>query len=323
MMSIDTTSLSAEADAPTYLVDLDGPLLVSYAASHPQEGREHIRRYVDKVGANAYSFYRRRTFWRLLDSVLQHPDAAWTREATVDVATAALVETDIHFEEGLPITVLALQARAGSPGAREQLDQRLRGAVLEGRAAEQSTRLDQWSHGRRRLAALAQSYAVAIGDHHVAVEVMREARRLSRGFAGFEATTQLELAATMIVCRFDEADTREVEQASVAAAQNIQDGTLAVRVLARCQAVAHDWRAEEPDLTRLVAAFARDPHDTRFAAWHTIGGEFATRSLSAWRVADQIRLSRTLRATAQIFDQPLSTLSAFNPEYDPDSPLEM
>src|SRR5262249_45915880 len=160
---------------------------VSHAAAHPHEGTEHLRRYIGALLANASPFYRRTSCWLLLDSMLQHPDAAWTREMAIELSAAALDEPEFHFQEALPITILALRARSGAPGAREELEQRLRTALLETRAPAGDAHLDRWSHRRRRLAALAQSYALAVGDLNAAVEAIAQARALPHGFAAFEA----------------------------------------------------------------------------------------------------------------------------------------
>ena len=92
-------------------------------------------------------------------------------------------------------------------------------------------------------------------------------------------------------------------------------------MVARCHAIAHDWRAEEPDISQLVTAFVRDPRGARFAALHTIGHELARRSVGLPPVPSHVRGATTVRETAQIFDQPVSALVAFNPAYGADTHL--
>ena len=109
-----------------FLAEEDGPELVGYADDddHPDAApRLALDAYVSVFSNYSYPEYRYKSLWILLRYMLQHRDKQWVQSAVETVITAALDGTSIEFENALPVTVLALQARVNVAGAAEQLAQ--------------------------------------------------------------------------------------------------------------------------------------------------------------------------------------------------------
>ena len=51
---------------PGYLSQRDGPVLVSYASKHPEQGRKQLVDYIRSHQTYAYAYYRRQSLWHLL-----------------------------------------------------------------------------------------------------------------------------------------------------------------------------------------------------------------------------------------------------------------
>jgi hypothetical protein len=325
LSSLGTSEIRLPDEERTfYLADRDGPLLVAYAATHPTEGTEYLRKYINLHMTYQYSFYRRESLKRLLDSTLRHPDPAWARAMAVEVVSAAVTEEDVEFREGLILTILTLHARGGQPGAAERLEEHLQVALSEGQSVRGSkSDGDPWAYRLRRLAALAEGYALALDKPAAAVALLERAQALSRGYAGFTAPALIELTNAMLVCGMQDAIIRQLFEEARIASHSIIDPTFCARATARWNALTKDWSNSGQDLASTIGAFADMPGASEFAAAYYVGESFAARSVETAQMPlpDWLYQANTLRSLAAAFQLPLSSVRRLNPNWEPDAPL--
>src|SRR4029077_5452691 len=86
-------------DGSAFIADQDGPVLVAFAPLPPDSNTRYLERYIEIHAANRYRYYRNRSLWALLKSVLVFPDASWVRTIVEKIVAAALSVTQIDFEE--------------------------------------------------------------------------------------------------------------------------------------------------------------------------------------------------------------------------------
>jgi hypothetical protein len=311
-------------EAPFYLADRDGPLLVAYAVAQPLEGTEYLRTYLTLHGASSYSLYRSMNLWRLLDAVLRHPDPAWSRAMAAEVAGAALTEPDVEFREGLRITIQVLQARAGQPGAAERLEELRQAALSEVSSLSPAmSGGDLLAHGLRRLITLAEGHAVALDRPEMAAVLVEHARSLPFGFAGFTAPALIELAGTMLLCGVQDVIIRQVLEEARIASHRIQDHIFCARSTAAWHILTRDWQNSGRDLSDIITSFAKNPGAPDFAALHHVGEPYAARQIGTVHLPlpDRLYRANTLRSLAELFGRPLSSVCHLNPSWDSDAPL--
>jgi hypothetical protein len=324
----DTTTLLAfgspelgEELPSSFRADRDGPLLVAYTVAHPSEGTEYLRTYLALHEASPYSVYRRMSLWRLLAAVLRHPDPAWSRAMAAEVTAAALAEPDIDFREGLHITILTLQARAGQPGAADRLEELRQAALSEVHSLNQArSGGDPWAHRLRRLVALAEGHAVGLDRPEMAAVLVEHARSLPFGLAGFTAPALIELASTMLLCGMQDVVIRQVLEGARIASHNIADPTFCARTTARWNALAKDLRGG-PCLAAIITAFANSPDAPEFAGVHFVGERYEARKIGPAQLPDRLYRANTLRSLAEAFQLPLFLVRRLNPGRDSDAPL--
>ena len=138
-----------------FIAEQDGPPLVSFARLNPAANTTYLRQYIAIHAANRYRYYRNRSLAALLNSILEVPDHEWVRQLVEELIVSALTVTTIDFQDGLPLTVRALRARAGDAQATAGLDAYRKD--LFARSVQLSPdrgKSDSWAHYQRRAAAL-------------------------------------------------------------------------------------------------------------------------------------------------------------------------
>jgi hypothetical protein len=307
----------------------DGPLLVAFAAAHPQQGDQYLREYLSAHTNYNYVQYRNISLWYLLDAVLRHPDPGWVHAKAPELAAAALAGSTLEYQEALPLTVLGLQAVAGHPGALPALDA-LRDSTLAAvdELQPERGRADTWGSFNRRLGALAQVFSLLLDRQAEAATLLDRALHLPYGFAGFQSPACLTLAETIHICR--PGNTPALQQALGAAhtaAHNIQDALFALRRTARFNALRGRWWSAGGYSFDQVAAAARhlrqEPTAAEFAALHRVGEPYEHRAgLDKLPIPGSMRQANTLRALAQVYERPLPEFERLNPAWAADQRLD-
>lgn len=303
-----------------YFAEHDGPLLVAFAAAHPQEGDVYFRQYLATHTSYNYVQYRNRSLWFLLDAVLRHPDQKWVQAMVPEMAAAALAGSTLEFLEGLPLTILALQAAAQNPGALQELEARKEQAFADIDRLRQGRRQsDTWGRYKRVLAALAPAFSRLLGRHTEAAELLDKALSLPYGFAGFQAPALLTLAEALRICAPNHGALVDVLKASRAASHNIQDATFCARMTARINAMTLRWWGSSGfEVEAMSRSFCQDAGAPEFSALHWIGEEYSKRSkrspAGGMPLPDELRQANTLRALAEIYHRPLAEFQRLNRE---------
>ncbi len=303
--------------ATGYLAEHDGPLLMAFAAAHPQEGDVYFRQYLDAHTSYNYVQYRNRSLWLLLNAVLRHPDQKWVRAMVAEMAAAALAGSTLEFQECLPLTILALQALAQKPGALQELEARRGQAVADTDRLQSGRRQgDTWGSHKRRLVALAQTFSRLLGRHAEAAELLDKALSLPYGFAGFQAPALLTLAEALRICTPNHGALTDVLKAARAAAHNIQDATFCARMTARVNAMTlRWWKSPGFDVEVMSRKLSQDTSAPEFAALHWIGEVYSERSpMGGILLPDDLRQANTLRALAEVYHRPLAEFQRLNRE---------
>jgi hypothetical protein len=288
---------------------LDSRELVSYAAAHPGEEHTYIDDHLAILAANSYVRYRNQFLWQLLDAVLQHPDdPQWAMEYAARVTEAALSADKLEFQEALPITILALQARAGTAKARQQLDQYCQSVEdVAWTLVPDESRGDSWGSYNRRLAALAQGYRL-LEEPAIVAELLQLARDLHYGFAGFTAPARLTLAETIRACDRADWEASTMLNAAADSARHVQNDVLRAQTMARVEAMRERWWGtllSGMSLDGWVGRLRDQPQDPAFAALHQ------TEWFPATTLADLVTL----------YGQPLEEFMRLNRGLAGDSPL--
>ncbi|MEO8256533.1 MAG: TIR domain-containing protein [Acidobacteriota bacterium] len=312
--------LASGTDAAGFIAERDGPDLVAFARLDPAANTQYLERYLDIHAANRYAHYRNRSLSMLLQPILQFPDPIWVRALVQRITTAALTATSVDFEEFLPLAVRGVRARQGDPAAAAELE-RARQQLLETTAAlrPDEGRTDSWSHYQRRASALAEVLAVAHGRRSEAADLLRLARELPKGFAGFRAPSALTLAESALIAAPDDAAARDAALVSAtAAAHRIQDHRFCLQMTAMVNAVRFRWSdLSGIDLEATVTRFIDAPLAAGFCAVHRVLDPFEHRDqdqqyFQALPIPGPVRQARTLRAIAGIFDCQPPDLIAVN-----------
>ncbi|MEO7522069.1 MAG: hypothetical protein ABIW79_09660, partial [Gemmatimonas sp.] len=322
---LDLERMNAEAQhggsadsAPSYLAEVDGPLLVSFALSETHGiGNQYFSRYIAAQASNGYEYYRNRSLWALIAPVLAHPEPSWTRRRLVELTAGALSASIVHFGQALPLTVLALQGRAGNANANAEYERQRDAARAHAVSLSPWREGDPWSHHVRRMVALAEIEGIARAHPDVAADFVNVAMSLPFGFAGFNAKARLTLSECLRVLQ--PADTMGIESSftmALGSAHNVQDFVFCARVTSSVEAMRLRWRPTvAPDLLPdLIERLVRDPQDPDFAGRHQIGEQFEKRVDQANRlvIPDWARAASSLRVLAQLFDLPLADFVQFS-----------
>ncbi len=310
-----------------YAASLDGPVLVNIARESDSEGTALLDEYIDAHAGYNYVQYRNRSLWVLMHAVLRHhPGQAWVRERLKRILGAALTGGGVEFTEMAPLTaaVLLEQAGKGDPGAVVD-DYGAQAFAAIGRLTSRRGANDSWSLHKRRLMALLEVHALALGDKARAGAVWNklvglENQRILEGFAGFQAPAELRAADGLRACAM--ADSTMVESRldrALKSAHHIQDYHFCARITARCNAMRrwHRLGLEGAVLKETIERFALSAREPEFAAEHVIGEQFRfrnedvpeTETLPIWKA----RNADTLGSLAEVFQRLETDFLRLNP----------
>jgi hypothetical protein len=336
----------ADDERVLYLAERDAPLLVSFAYHSSQQGNEQGNALFDEYlaiqGSNSYVEYRNETLSRVLNAMLAHPSQTWLRDRLPALVSAVLSVTAADFQEGVPLTVLAMRAAAGIGDAQSRLNAWWKWAEDQARALrDERGKGDSRGHHRRRLAALAECLATLPLKYDPASEridqqlgqfdyakldriaaLLRFTLDLPRGYAGYQSPACLTLAESVRVCRLEQAlfinNTTLLQSAffdAHKAAHNIQDSTFCARSTARYNAMKLRWWGPggyDPAVAR--TSLLNDPQGVKFAALHILDEDYGLRNPLSDKaeLPSSLRHTRTLEELAAAYQRPLSEFERLN-----------
>lgn len=314
-----------------FIAAQDGPLLVAYAAEQAQ-GRvprepndDYIDQYIALQAANNYIRYRNGSLWALLDAVLRYPDPNWVRERVVQLVGGALAGSRIDYQEGVPLTLLALRARAGERNAERQFER----IVLQAEAAAAELtptrgRNDVMGTHTRRLGVLAQLHATVLGHSERATAMLDQVLAPDRyGYAGLYVPAALTLAEAIQICQ--PGDRTQIDQALEKArrsAHRVQDSPFCAQTTARWNALFHRWWSRPlgaAELEQTVRDLHANPAHMRFTALHRRGEAYDERPRhdpDQLPIASWVFDARTLAELAEVYERPLAEFERVNPGDD-------
>jgi hypothetical protein len=304
-----------------------GPELVAFALADPPAGAHYLKEYLGVHSAYNYATYRFGSLWALLRPMLQHSEPGWIRNNVAALLCSALAGGSGEFEEGLPLTVLALRAGAGEAQAAGELATCV--AAFRQEAEELGpgrTRGDTWGRYKRLFATLAQLQTLTGVDVSLSGrDLLNEAVWMHYGFAGYQAPACLMLAEAVRTCHPAEEDdwiSRCLETAQ-RAAHNIQEGTFCARTTARVNAMRSRWWLPGLDLRREIAALQSHPGCERFAALHYTDHDYLGRGgpPRSFPLPDRVRNANTLAKLADAYQRGLPEFLRLNRGWEPEQPI--
>lgn len=317
-----------------FLTEQDGLSMVSFANPRRTESDRVFSQYVESLAGYGYTEYRNKSLWYLLDAALHHPNDNWIIDNARMIVSGALGESRVGWRGSLPLTALALQAEAGDPAARVQLQEYIGGVTQEAIfiLGHQVKKDDVWGSLRRCLAAIAEAKVCVLAAISEADVSLMHAKQLRRGFAGFKVPAGLNIGEAILVCHPNgtgEMDA-EITHAVLSAAHNIQDPVFCARSTARADALIEQlWKTTEPgiDLAQIISEFSKNPNGPDFAALHRIGNgqKYPDRDrhgrypLPAAMITD-VGVTLAILAIEVYHCSPIE-LQRLNPEYQLDAPL--
>ncbi len=317
-----------------FLVHQDGPKLVQYAIADPARGDALLQQYIDAHTGYAYQEYRNLVLAILLEFIVHHPSASWVQCFATAVTQGALGGGRLEYREGLPLIVMALDARQRNDRTAVDtfrdhvldLAQRLQADTDipdDLPVSLRSSRGDTIGAYKRTLAVLALVYHRLFDDPAQARTLRRRAQRVPYGYAMYGTSAYFNLAEANYIC--DPSDQRGLSAALSAArraAHNVQDPTLCARMTARWNALSGRWWSAGPGLLpgglqataqRLQTQGAEDQVGPEFAAYHCIGQTYHRR-LERGRMflPWNMRAADTLAALEFVYHRPLEELQDLN-----------
>jgi len=319
---LDYEAMTSGTDGVGFIAERDGPDLVSFARLDPDTNTQYLERYIEIHAANRYVYYRNRSLWALLGPILQVPDAAWVRRIVQRIVTAALSVASIDFEEFLPLAVrglLGLPGQNGDPAAAAVLEDTRQRLRADAEAMQPSAgRTDSWSHYQRRASALAEVYAVALGQTDDAAPLLKLARELPKGFAGFRVFSALTLAeSTLIAAPADRAAIDAALTSAQAASHRIQDHLFCLQATAMVNAMKSRWSdMSGMDLEATIERFLDNPLAEEFCSLHRVLEDFEYRTREhehqALPIPPSVLRASTLTEIAAAFDFEANALLPVN-----------
>ncbi len=304
---LDLSGLAANPDsAPKYLAELDGPLLLAFAATQPPEKSQCVHEYVSMHAANHYAYYRNRSLAALLKHFVHHPSQEWVLGMMEELCGGALAGSPIAFRECLGFALLGLRQQAGQTWAGTRLD------AVAGRVAQDCDSLtpmrgegDPWSYHLRRLVALAETFAVSRCDMIGAQGLIQRAMQISFGFAGFRSKAMLTVAETARLC--EPANLMIASQAvhlAMVAAHNVQDHRFCLADTSRINAMKQRWwpvAGQTWELESTIRLLIEAPDAHEFCAIHIVGENFGHRhGNQKLPIPTSIGQANTLMAVAEV-----------------------
>lgn len=312
-----------------YLGAVDGPYLVGFAALTPA-GDQYVEDYLTLQARNSYAFYRTRSLWALIPSILAHPDVRWIRRFLRRLVESALAPSPAHFDEQVPLAAAALDVAAGRPGAAAawqhyQMQAMATAGDIQGSQPSnygmREGSGDRWGRHKRRMCALAEATGIGLNDPQRAWEMVGMALALPHGFAGFESPACLTLAETAYILRPDDrATTRTALRMAGASAHRCQDPAYCARTTSRFNALAlRWWRIDEPepqpfDVEAVINRFVTEPHAPDFSAVHVVGERYEGRQPPPVHLPfdDRAIKANCLRDLASLYERPLDNFLRLN-----------
>ena len=311
--------LASGTDASGFIAERDGPDLVAFANSDKANNTQYLERYIDIHAANRYAHYRNTSLGMLLPPILQVPDASWVRRLVQRIATAALTPARMDFEELLPLAVRGWLARRGDLAAAAELETARRQLTqISAELRPDAGRTDSWSHYQRRASALAEVLAVAHNRRSDASDLLRLARELPKGFAGYRAPSALTLAESILIASGDASLRDAALTSALAASHRIQDYRFCLQMTAMVNAMRSRWSdMTGVDLDATVERFLEKPLAAEFCAIHRVLEEFEYRAedqqyFQALPIPETVRQAQTLGEIAAIFEYDSEELIAVN-----------
>jgi len=302
-----------------------GPKLVALVLADPTSGEQYLKEYFGVHSAYNYANYRFGSLWALLRPILQYPQAEWIKEKVRALLSSALGGSSTEFEEGTPVTVLALRAAAGESEAAKSLADYATRVRQEARELSLGRdRGDTWGRYKRLLATLAQVEAILgvdVGTPND--ELLHDAVHVHYGYAGYQAPACLALAEAIRICHPPEADnwiTWTLESAQQAA-HNVQEGTFCVRTTARINAMrANWWSLPSLDVRAESLALRNHPQAKRFSALHYMNHAYPGRSdpPRAFPLPPRVKDANTLTELAKAYQRGLPEFLRLNRQWAPD-----
>jgi hypothetical protein len=329
---------SVGAGGPLFKAQLDGPLLVVYCKAEPQKGEPYWRTYLDLHAANLYLYYRNISLWLLMDSVLRYSGPEWMRRQIGAILKIALDSRGLRFDEGFSFARLAQGALAGRVQDGERLEQLRQQAVEEAEKLHPSRGLDDsWGEHKRRLAALAEAFALLPGEDAQVEHLLDKAYGIPRGFAGFMVPAWLNLAEAVLVSgKLAQFPTSYALQQARVSAHKVQESVFCARNTARVNAMQQRWWPFPPneDLLGLVERFVQEPEDGLFSALYMVGEAYDHRQdvddqgspanqppMPMMELDPALTEPVSLRRLSQAFDLPVDDFLDLNPGWDVDDTL--
>ena len=302
-----------EETTTRYLAELDGPYLVAHAAKDQAKGTAALLRYLSVYTNYSYREYRLSTLWLLLAYVLRFPrpnGGAWVRDSLLRIVTAALGGASVEFEEGLPIAVTALRARANDAAAQQTLVEHAEALKIEaaslkpGRDREGS---DIWGDHKRRMLATAQALGWLLREKERANQVLHDALALAdSGFAGYQALACLAMADAIQICAGNDpairADIEQALQWAQSAAHNVQDPSFCARVTARVSAIRKNWKPGFNIEERV--RWLGDGGNPQMAPLHRVGRTYDGRRADALKFPSWVQDDRSFAGLARLYQRP-------------------
>jgi hypothetical protein len=313
-----------DAEGMAYLTEREAPYLVAFANGKPEPGLRLLRKYTGTHAGNPYSEYRNRALQGILGAVLCLEEPRHVIELLEVLLDHALRPGGMPYRESLLIVAEALSARAGDKSARASLDQRQRQALerIKSLRGERHAS-DTWGHHCRRLALLAESYAVALQDDATATSLLLKAGELPYGYAGFQASASLTLAEAVLVA----AGPLQVRERALAqAAQSarfIQEPLFCAKMAARVHALTRKWwQQPTPSVPTLIERFVDQPDAEEFASLHLVGDHSVHRGRFFLDFPPSMAHANTLQEIGRsIFNVAMSDLERLNPAIDRNASL--
>jgi len=300
-----------------FIAEHDGPPLVSFARLNPAANTTYLRQYIAIHAANRYRYYRNRSLAALLKSILEVPDHEWVRQLVEELIVSALTVTTIDFQDGLPLTVKALRARAGDAAAAAGLEAYRK--ELFARSDELSPgrgKSDSWAHYQRRAVALGEVYLTALDRRAEALELLQRARALPKGFAGFQAASSLTLAESLRLAT--PADTQGIDgciTSALGSAHRIQDYPFCFQMTCFVRTMQRHWPASLPlNVEDLVERFVAAPEHPEFCPVFVVGEQYELRPTddNTLPIPGSVRNATTLRDIATVCECSEEELASIN-----------
>lgn len=299
-----------------YLAEREVPYLVAFANNQPQLGLRLLHKYVDAHAANPYSEYRDRALQSILGPVLCLKEPQQPLEFLQVLLDGAFRPGGVPYREPLLVATGALRARSGEKSAQASLDRR-REEVLSrtrdlgiGRAEA-----DMWGHHCRRLALLAEAYAVALDDTLTSATLLQTASDLPYGYAGFQAPASLTLAEATNVA-LGPATVRDNALAQAKrSAYFVQEPPFCVVMTARVNAIDKNWWHQPiTSVPALIERFTSEPHAREFASLHFVRSHPVDRGRDFLRFPEEVAHADTLEKIGRdVFRVAVSDLETLNP----------